>query len=1347
MKSNLNQISESREKNPQKMFSFSANKTSFLHSLPNDEINQIFSQTIPKENFNDSTNSQPISEGNMTQKARFLSEISNSNEHPNSSFTEDHSFKKIYTDQKKTKLSPNTRSLSENVTTNNPTIAANINPISKVTYNPEKNKEKIKNFLKKANKTNNFSSQNQFSTKSSHSVDFSNFSISLGKKINKPPTSISLQNNPNPNSTNVDSIHNYNFTEHKVNISDLDKTMNTPKLTKNSENHTEIKPTLKSIIFNETSTDIDIKNNTKNPIIETKRADSVQSNIIPIINKENFDDTKETSQIPTAKSIKFIPEKTVSIVKDHDSTDKNVNLFVTNESPRNEKIEIERPKSVQPKLIPILKNVKKEPNSESVETHGNLQKSNKTLKKEKLLPARTISMPRDKKSTESKENTQSPKKTYIRQNSIEQPLNQTDKESSFLDQQHKLLSDLRASAENVTNEISNHFLQEQEESEVQRLRERRRDIWSQIEKIENSIQKYSNSESDVSASPKSPYQFSCDSEPSSDMSRENSQPYSKKESYLEVFPDDRFYSNSIDPVLLQKLTKINQEVFHHTNFRGCQSAAIASALQHKDILVLMPTGGGKSLIYQMAGYIENKLTIVISPLISLIIDQMRSLEKFNLTCSAFLGDTGSQEYLDIIHKIESNETLFVFLTPEKLIQSDVILNFLIDINKKGLIGRFVIDEAHCVSQWGHDFRPSYKNLHILKQFFNNVPLMALTATATEKVQNDIAVALKMNDCMVFKMSFNRPNLIYEVVEKKDTNQSYQTILQFIQNHHLKNKSGLIFCMSANDTESLCNFLTNYNLKCRYYHGQMKNIKERHEVQRLWTNGKVKIVIATMAFGMGIDKADVRFVIHHTIPKSLDAFYQESGRAGRDGKIAYCLILYNVMDVLRVKRAITRDYRSMLNGNDEDNYIDDNDNDIDTSEKSYSTDIDAIDENDDDIDSDDGDIESLNIITKKRRKDNASVLHDLELFQSIENFCNDHKTCRRVMMMNYFNEDFDQKDCNETCDNCIRREKGTIKFVQLDMTQAAIELISIVNAINQSRPNSKPYPTVRHVVSVYMGVNNGTIRLCLDSKLPEYGRGVNFKSRESFLYRVFPILVSREVLNEKLKSLSHGTITIYSPGKNFSQFMTTKLPKIMIDYDYEPKVLVPEGMALWEKQLYLSLINVRDRIADENGEFPSSLLTFDSLKKLTIEKPKTIEEFNAILPNLDQKIVDLCGNKLINAIIKFVENVKKNPTLMGIQRSQSNPIPAKQQLSRTDQKKDITPPSRPRSVDPNKNQGHPFLASSADKFKSKKLIKKNDNDDDGNKKENTDDDKQRQKKEQDTAKNARSNFINKLKGAF
>lgn len=337
-----------------------------------------------------------------------------------------------------------------------------------------------------------------------------------------------------------------------------------------------------------------------------------------------------------------------------------------------------------------------------------------------------------------------------------------------------------------------------------------------------------------------------------------------------------------------------KKYFGFSQFKGLQEQVITSILNKKNTFVIMPTGGGKSLCYQLPALIQDGTAIVVSPLIALMknqVDAIRSLSSENGIAHVLNSSLTKTEIAQVKKDITSGLTKLLYVAPESLTKEEYVA-FLQSVP----ISFVAIDEAHCISEWGHDFRPEYRNLkNIIKQL-GQVPIIGLTATATPKVQEDILKNLDMSDANTFKASFNRPNLYYEVRTKTKNIES--DIIRFIKQHN--GKSGIIYCLSRKKVESIAEVLQVNGISAVPYHAGL-DAKTRAKHQDMFLMEDVDVVVATIAFGMGIDKPDVRFVIHHDIPKSLESYYQETGRAGRDGGEGHCLAYYSYKDVEKLEK--------------------------------------------------------------------------------------------------------------------------------------------------------------------------------------------------------------------------------------------------------------------------------------------------------------------------------------------------------------------------------------------------------------------------------------------------------------
>ena len=335
------------------------------------------------------------------------------------------------------------------------------------------------------------------------------------------------------------------------------------------------------------------------------------------------------------------------------------------------------------------------------------------------------------------------------------------------------------------------------------------------------------------------------------------------------------------------MKKLLKQYFGYDDFRPLQEEIINHVIKGNDCFVLMPTGGGKSLCYQLPALKFSGLTLVISPLIALMKDQVDALRACGIKAEFINSSLSFKQIGEIRDQVRHNEVKILYVAPERF-SSVEFMEFL----KTLPLDLIAVDEAHCISEWGHDFRPAYRNLSSLKDFFPSVPLIALTATATANVREDIINQLQLQKARIFVSGFNRENLHIGVLEKKQTFPKLLTLLQ-----RYKKESVIIYCFSRKETETIAQNLRSNKFKARAYHAGM-NSKERSAVQDLFIKDEVNIIVATIAFGMGIDKPDVRLVVHYTYPKTLEGYYQEIGRAGRDGLPSECIMFYTYGDTMK-----------------------------------------------------------------------------------------------------------------------------------------------------------------------------------------------------------------------------------------------------------------------------------------------------------------------------------------------------------------------------------------------------------------------------------------------------------------
>src|SRR5436309_11421931 len=335
-----------------------------------------------------------------------------------------------------------------------------------------------------------------------------------------------------------------------------------------------------------------------------------------------------------------------------------------------------------------------------------------------------------------------------------------------------------------------------------------------------------------------------------------------------------------------------KKYFGYDAFSPLQQEIIDDALANRDVFALLPTGGGKSLCFQLPALLRDGVTIVVSPLIALMKDQVDALRTSGIAATFLNSTLAGNEARERLRGLDRNQFRLLYVAPERLMMENFLERAL-----NWNIAQIAIDEAHCISEWGHDFRPEYRELKKLRTHFPDVPIMALTATATERVRDDIIRQWKLRDPCCYFASFNRPNLPYRVVAKSS---AYQQVLEFIRAR--PNESGIVYCASRKSTDALAEKLTKDGIKALPYHAGMEP-RERTRNQEAFLRDDARVITATIAFGMGINKPNVRFVIHHDLPKNIEGYYQETGRAGRDGLPSECVLLFSVGDVVKQRRFI------------------------------------------------------------------------------------------------------------------------------------------------------------------------------------------------------------------------------------------------------------------------------------------------------------------------------------------------------------------------------------------------------------------------------------------------------------
>ena len=570
-----------------------------------------------------------------------------------------------------------------------------------------------------------------------------------------------------------------------------------------------------------------------------------------------------------------------------------------------------------------------------------------------------------------------------------------------------------------------------------------------------------------------------------------------------------------------------QRFFGFSQFKGEQEAIINNILSGKNTFVIMPTGGGKSLCYQLPALISEGTAIIVSPLIALMknqVDAMRHVSN-NDDIAHFLNSSLSKaDILKVKKDIQDGKTKMLYVAPESLTKLENI-KFLTSVN----ISFFAIDEAHCISEWGHDFRPEYRRLREIFEKISNVPIVALTATATPKVQHDIQKNLNMLDATLYQSSFNRDNLYYEIRPKRDVEKE---IIKYVKRH--SGKSGIIYCLSRKKVEEISEVLQVNGIKALAYHAGLDSTT-RAKHQDMFLMEDADIIVATIAFGMGIDKPDVRFVIHHDIPKSIESYYQETGRAGRDGGIGECIAFYSYKDIEKLEK--------FLQGKP---------------------------------------ITELEI--------GRQLLNEIVSYAETS-------VCRRKFILHYFGETFEEKNCNEQCDNCRN---------PLEKTEGEVSVTNLLKAVTILEETQK----AKHYCAFLSGNLTSDIKAYKHNLLPLFGVGKEFD--EHFWNAVIRQVTLGGLLYKDVESF--GILKLTDAGKAF--LANPKSFKLLKQHDFsntddDDSIILGGKGGVFDEQLYDLLIDLRKSIAKEMGVPPFVVFQEPSLKDMCFQYPIEIEELTNI----------------------------------------------------------------------------------------------------------------------------------------
>ncbi|QTH62776.1 DNA helicase RecQ [Psychrosphaera ytuae] len=589
--------------------------------------------------------------------------------------------------------------------------------------------------------------------------------------------------------------------------------------------------------------------------------------------------------------------------------------------------------------------------------------------------------------------------------------------------------------------------------------------------------------------------------------------------------------------------QVLKQVFGYDAFRDGQEAVISASLSGQDTMVLLPTGGGKSLCYQIPSLLLDKVTIVVTPLLSLMKDQVDQLLELGIPAGFVNSQQTREQQMQVMNQLQHNEIKILYVSPERLLQ----YQFMEHIRFCG-VGLFAIDEAHCLSHWGHDFRQDYLRLNCIKPQFPDVPIMALTATADRATRYDIAAQLQLQSPFVHTGSFDRPNLRYTIEEKfKPLSQ----LMMFLKSQ--TDQSGIVYCSSRARVDDITDKLANKGYRVAAYHAGYDTAHRNH-VQEQFQRDNIQIVVATVAFGMGINKPNIRFVVHYDLPKTIESYYQETGRAGRDGLPAECLLFFDSGDVPRVKRLIA-----------------DNPNE--------------------------------DRVKVETQRFNAMVA------------LADAQTCRRQVLLNYFNE-YSEEACGN-CDICLDPPKS------FDATVAAQQALSCIYRCEQR-------VGIGHIIDVLRGSHNSRVKDLGHDQLSTFAIGKS-QSHEFWMSIIRQLIhrgfveqdISRNsqlLLTDKARPILKGEIALMLAEPRIGRKV----------YDDKPLVVN------YDKRLYARLKSLRKSLAEEHDVPPFVVFSDATLTEMASRLPINPRQLLAISGVGETKLARY-GDAFIQVITRHLES--------------------------------------------------------------------------------------------------------------